>query len=89
MTITDREKVLMECLAHIWCQNEVILVFLIDIIYTESLSCGVCKSSYNVAVYYFLFLVFVKSLYFEWVLRCVFDPVVVIYPLLRKIHVLA
>ena len=89
MTIADREKVLMECLAHIWCQNEVILVLLINIIYTETLSCGVCKSSYNVAVNYFLFLVFVKSLYFEWVLWCVFDPVVVIYSLLRKIHVLA
>jgi len=80
---------LMKRLAHVWSQNEIVLIFLIDIIHTESLPRRVCKSCDNIMTDHFCFLVFVESLYLEWILSSVLNAIVVVDSLLSEVHVLA
>jgi hypothetical protein len=84
MAITNSKEVLMEGLAHVRCQNEVVLVFLICIVNAESFSGRVGKSSDDV---------FAQDLgitsrrmldHFEGFVGCVFNPVVVINSLVLK-----
>ena len=53
MSITDSKKVLMECLAHIWCEDEVVLIFLVRVMDTKSFSCRVSESCNYIVFNYF------------------------------------
>ena len=88
MAIANWEKVLVKCFAHVWGQNEVILIFLVDIVDTKSFPGGVGKSCYNILIYNLGFSILVEPFYFERVLSCVLNAVVVIDALLGEVHVL-
>lgn len=87
MAVTNREKVLMKCFAHVWCQYEVILILLIYIINTKSFSGWVSKTRYNIVSNNFCFLIFIKSFYLERILWRIFNSIIIIYSLNLQIHV--
>ena len=43
----------MECLAHIWCKNKVVLILLISVMDTKSFSCWVSESCNYIVFNYF------------------------------------
>lgn len=63
MSVTDCEKMLMESLAHIGSQNEVILIFLVCVMHTEAFSRRVGESRYNIVFYNLCVLVTLISFY--------------------------
>ena len=78
MSITYREEMLVESLAHVWCQNKVVLVLLICIVNAEPLTSRIRKSSDNVRLYYFGPFVRLVFFYPEGRPWSVLNPVVVI-----------
>ena len=78
MSITDRKEMLVESLAHVWCQNEVVLVLLICIVNAEPLTSRICESSDDVRLYYFGPFVRLVFFYPEGRPWSVLNPVVVV-----------
>lgn len=53
MSITNSKKMLMKCLAYIWCQYKVILILFICIMNTKSFACWISESCDNIIFYNF------------------------------------
>jgi len=84
VAIANCEEMLVESLAHVRSQYEVILVFLIHIVNAEAFPSRICESCDYVVLYVldsFAVLVLLEA---EWGRWCIFDAVVIIYPLVRK-----
>ena len=72
------------CLANIWCQNKVILVFLVNIVNTESFPGRVRESRYHVVLDYLRVFQGRISFHNERILSGVLNSIVVIYTLVLK-----
>ena len=84
MTIANREKMLMECLTHIWRQYKVILILFIWIINTVPFSCGVSKSRYHISINTLRPFIFIKPFDFKRCLCSVLNSIMVVYSLVWK-----
>lgn len=84
MAITNTEEMLMESLAHIGCQNEVVLILLIGVMNTKAFSSTISKSRYNVIFYYLSTFILFVFFYSERTVSCVFNSVVVVDPLILE-----
>lgn len=84
VTITDAEEVLMEGLAHIGSQDEVVLVFFVGVMNREAFSCAVGKTSYNVIFYYFGTFVLLIFFYPKWTVSCIGNSVMIVDPLISE-----
>ena len=78
MSITNCEKVLMECLTHVRCKNKIVLIFLICIVHTKSFSGWIGKSRDYIAFDYFrssgTFILFD----FKWISSWILNSIIVI-----------
>ena len=78
MSITDRKEMLVERLAHVWCQNKVILVLLVRVVNTEPLTSRISESGDDVRLNYFGPFVRLVFFYPEGRPWSVLNPVVVV-----------
>ena len=84
MAIANAEEMLMESLAHVGSQDEVVLIFLVGVVSAKAFSGTVSESCYNVILYYFSTFILFVFFYSEWTVGCVLDSVVVIDPLILE-----
>ena len=73
---------LMVSLTHVWCQYEIVLVFLINVVDTETFTSRVCKSCDNIRTNHLRVLLpiimIVQLLDRKWLLRCILYPVIIV-----------
>ena len=81
MAIAYSEEVLMESLAHVRSQNEVVLVLFVGVMHAETFSCRVSKPCNYIVLYDFRTFIVLVLLYPERSVWGVLDSVVIVYPL--------
>lgn len=86
MTVTNSEEMLVEWLAHVWCQNEIILILFVGIMHTKAFPGWISKPCDHIRFNYFGTSRPFIFLYFERILCWVWDPIIVIQPLLVKVY---
>ena len=84
MAVADRKEMLMICLANIRREYEVILVFLVHIVYAEALPRRISESCNDIVFYYFQSFRWLVFPDLERVLCRKRDPVVVIDTLIGE-----
>ena len=84
MTIANREEVLMEGLAHVRREDEVILILLVCIVDAEAFSGRVGESCNHVILYYFCSFGTFILFYFERAAGCILYTIIIINPLILK-----
>ena len=84
MAIADRKEMLVEGLAHIRSQNEVVLIFFIGIMHTEPLSRRICKPCNNIVFDYLSAPIGLVFLYPEWATWRVLDPIIIVDSLIGE-----
>ena len=77
MTIAHSKEMLVVRLANVRCQDEIILVFLVDVVHTEALPGRIRESSNHIVLYYFYAFGLVL-LHLERVVFRVRDPIVIV-----------
>ena len=84
MAIANCKKMLMIGLANVWCQNEIVLVFLVYIVNAESFPGRVRESCYHVVLDYLRVFLCRISFYNERILCVVLYAIGVIYALVLE-----
>jgi hypothetical protein len=82
MAVTHSKEMLMESLANIGGQNEIILIFFVCIVYAKSFSCRISESCNHVVSYDFDSSTPFIFFYSEWILRRINNPIVIINSLI-------